>query len=166
MVWKLVCMQHQGYFLCIIDSWSVRIKMVLGWTIRTYLSRRTVHNSPPRQTSNNMYKYFRSLNVRYSLFQKVRTQFIIIATFFSIVQIMQVLTAITRTSIYKLEHNSGVFIWLYLTIKSDRDSDIIFFSFMICSCCLVSTMWCFLRILRAKVRELSLLTWTYNQSDI
>ena len=62
--------------------------------------------------------------------------------------------------VYNLSH-----VLAYLTIKSVLDSDIIFFSFMICSCCRVSTMWCFFMIFKANVRLSSLFIWTCNKRD-
>ena len=47
-------------------------------------------------------------------------------------------------------------------MKGQLDSIIIFFSDMMCSCCLVSTMWCFLRVFSANVL-LSLASWTWKK---
>lgn len=50
----------------------------------------------------------------------------------------------------------------YLTMKGLLASIMIRFSFMICSCCLVSTMWCFFRVFIANVL-LSLASWTWKK---
>ena len=50
----------------------------------------------------------------------------------------------------------------YLTMKGLLASIMIRFSFMICSCCLVSTMWCFFRVFIANVL-LSLASWTWRK---
>ena len=65
---------------------------------------------------------------------------------------------------FRFSGNGHFVVWgmTYFTINSDRDSDIIFFSFMICSCCRVSTMWCFLSCFRAYVLLESSFTWTWD----
>ena len=49
-------------------------------------------------------------------------------------------------------------------MKGQLASIIIFFSDMMCSCCLVSTMWCFLRVFSANVL-LSLASWTWKKNS-
>lgn len=52
----------------------------------------------------------------------------------------------------------------YLTMKSECAPCMICFSERMCSCCLVSTMWRFLRIFMAKVLDSSLFNWTLKKS--
>lgn len=51
----------------------------------------------------------------------------------------------------------------YLTMKSEWAPCMICFSERMCSCCLVSTMWRFLRIFIAKVLDSSLFNWTLKK---
>jgi hypothetical protein len=53
---------------------------------------------------------------------------------------------------------------LYLTMKSEWAPCMICFSERMCSCCLVSTMWRFLRIFIANVLDSSLFNWTLKIS--
>lgn len=52
----------------------------------------------------------------------------------------------------------------HLTMKSECAPCMICFSERMCSCCLVSTMWRFLRIFMAKVLDSSLFNWTLKKS--
>lgn len=54
---------------------------------------------------------------------------------------------------------------VYLTMKSEWAPCMICFSERMCSCCLVSTMWRFLRIFIAKVLDSSLFNWTLKKGS-
>ena len=83
------------------------------------------------------------------------------------------LLAVQGTLKSLLQHHSweASVLWLvlsllygpYLTMKSEWAPCMICFSERMCSCCLVSTMWRFLRIFIAKVLDSSLFNWTLKK---
>lgn len=48
-------------------------------------------------------------------------------------------------------------------MKSDRDADMMFFSFKMCSCWRISTMWCFFIFFKANDLLGSFASWTWSR---
>ena len=136
------------------------------WRSKLYLC---VYIFPDFTTSWQSYLYITQFHYGYtfniSRLRNVNLILLVILVFSQFIVSVKTISIIL-TGLSFIWQGSQIFTWqwspsdLYLTMKSEWASCMMSFSERMCSCCLVSTMWRFLRIFMAYVLDSSLFSWT------